>query len=56
MAAWILAKFSFCVLWTETNYTELAWSIKDLLSGIKKTLENGLRTFQHYREASYLKM
>ena len=33
----------FAFLWTETK-TELAWSIKDLLYGIKSTEKNDLRT------------
>ena len=36
---WILAEFSFCVFMDrdEAIMTELAWSIKDLLYGIKST-------------------
>ena len=55
---WILAEFSFCVFMdrdeVEVNkhvkrgqypaiLTELAWSIKDLLYGIKSTEKNYLR-------------
>ena len=35
---WILAEFSFCV------FMDRAWSIKDLLYGIKSTEKNYLRT------------
>ena len=37
----ILAEFSFCVF---MDRDEAAWSIKDLLHGIKTTEKNDLRT------------
>ena len=42
---WILAEFSFCVFMDRDEiFTELAWSIKDLLHGIKSTEKNDRRT------------
>ena len=48
---WILAEFSFCVFMDRDEVEvhknvkrERAWSIKDLLYGIKSTEKNDLRT------------
>ena len=39
---WILVEFSFCVFMDRDE--ELAWSIKDLLYGIKSAEKNDLRS------------